>query len=100
MSLDLARVQDWDIINTDVNSADTEITYPRPIRNFVMKSRQGNTLYYRRTLSGANYITFLPGQTIDSRILLANAGLTSASLGFIRTDAGVTDTVEAMVTYW
>lgn len=101
MALDLTNAQDWDILNTAVSGvSDTEITYTRPVRNFVMKSRGQQTLYYRRTNAATNYITFLPGQTIDSRILLANAALSSASLGFVRTDSGVTDTVETIVTFW
>lgn len=100
MSLDLNRSQALDILNVAVTSSDTEITYGRPVRNFVLKSRGGQTLYYRITSAATNYITLLPGQALDTRVLLSNAGLTSASLGFIRTDAGVTDTVEVLVTYW
>lgn len=101
MGLSLDNSQGIDVINVDVNgSGDTEITYVRPVRNFVLKSRQGNTLYYRSSSGATKYFTLLPGEKIDGKVLLADLNWKTASLGFIRTDAGVTDTVEGLVSYW
>lgn len=100
MGLSLDSSQGIDVVNVDVNGTDTEITYVRPVRNFVLKSRQGNTLYYRASSGSTKYFTLLPGEKIDGKVLFADSNWKTASLGFIRTDAGGSDTVEVLVSYW
>ena len=89
----------WDLINVTVNgTTDTEITYTTPVRSFFLKSRNDTTLYLRKTNNGSNFVTFIPGQTIRSEVLIGDSNWASASIGFIRSDAS-TDVVEGYVIY-
>lgn len=90
---------DWDVINVSINGSDTEITYTKPIKTFTFKSRSGVALQWRRTDNGTPYITINPGEKLATELILTNAGASAASLGFVRTDDGSSDTLEAVVTF-
>ena len=92
--------RNWGIINITVNnSTDTEITFDVPIRSFFLKSRNGTTLYLRKTDGGTNYVTFAPGLVLDSEIILGQTNWSQSSLGFMRTDNAGGDVVEGIVIY-
>ena len=92
--------RNWDIINVTLNNTtDTEVTYPFLIKAFFLKTRNGTTLYLRKTNNAANFITFPSGQILNSELILANSNLTLASLGFWRTDNVSGDIIEGYVIY-
>ena len=92
--------RNWNIVNITVNNiTDVEITFDSPIRSFFLKSRNGTTLYLRKTSGGTNYVTFAPGLILDSEIILGQTNWSQSSLGFMRTDNVNGDIVEGVVIY-
>ena len=90
---------DWDIINVSITGSDTEITYTKPVKTFAFKSRSGVGLQLRRTDGAAAYILINPGEKASTEVILTNSSASASSLGFVRTDDGSADTLEAIVTF-
>lgn len=89
----------WDIINLSITGSDTELTYSQTIKSFVFWSRGDKIIQWRKTSGATSFATFRPGEKPNSNVLLGNAAASSASLGFIRTQDGSSDTIEGVVTY-
>jgi len=81
-----------------VNTAtDTEITYARPIKSFIMRTRSQNQFQWRASSAAVPFFTFDTAEIFESKVLLST-NYQSASLGFVRS-VGSDDTIEVIVSY-
>lgn len=91
--------QNWDVVNQVLNSTIAEVKYTRPIKDFWFRMRNDSTVYHRRRLADASYVTIQGGVMPDKKVILSDANAAGASLGFFNLDANGVDTIEIYVTY-
>lgn len=77
---------DWDLINQDVDTNYTEITYSDKIRGYIVFVDGGVKVRHKRRDADTKFEVFMPFSTNTRSIFLGQSG--TSSLGFFATEAG------------